>query len=621
MKKIGRKEFEKFASTMLTDLVDNDVKILEAGFKESLILKEANAIMAAIPAILGTLVGINTTKNLNEEEDSRRNLRERAMQTNSVPEIERNMFSKDYYTQIYNIEKNMKPTFSPFGVLYMMNFKGRNITLDNIDTSEMNPEMKKAWAEHDEGYYKRLFMNKIVSEVQLVEQMFAKRMVQNFDSMNQRFGVKQASYNGDNIVDMLDGMCRIKDIYTEDNKSRIIEVLSSSINVPDEVVQIECKLNRPIDKYAGVMNKALDFLTMDSSTKQLKSIARDLANTKNLSEAEVEFLPDRVVFIKNNIVITQLPTMQMNEIGYEHFREKDTNYFKQEFLKNMSRNVAEIRSINSNAMNKKAVELIKREDIFGRSDIDPKVYFLLLNKELGAEWLTYDPEVLVAEIEDHFHLDKAIVDVALNKSFTIQMINRSTEPYRNALVFEKCIRAFSDKSVEFDEWQLNIESKELMYSLMRMNDLTEFDNISDNFSHEIVEYMATILYNNGIRNLIDTTGDVRNSLTDDFYEMVNAELLEKWNLAVMSPKSENKMIEDNIAIATISNKLYNSIDNITAIGGEKIDQAIDKLSAKNKLSEFVTNCIKQTIKQNAIIDAFCTMKNLELEDQIKNIEQ
>ena len=618
--KIDKNQFEKFASSLFTDLKDNDVKTVDSEFRESLINKEANAmITAALPAILGSLVGFGTTRDQVNQQAERDALHRKVTENNSTPDIEKSMFNKDYYTQIYNIEKNMKPTFSPFGVIYMINLKGQNLTLDNIDTSEMNDEMKKAWAEHDEGYYKRLFMNKIVSEVQLVEQMFAKRMVQNFSSMNQRFGVKQASYDESNLVDLLDGVCRIRDIYREDNKSKIIEVLAASMNAPDSEINIECKLNRPIDKYAGIMSKALNFLTMDSSSNQLKSTAKDMANVKNISNAQVEFLPDRVIFIKNNIVITQLPIIQMSQEGYSHFREKDTAYFKQEFIKSMSRNINEIKSINS--MNKKAMELIKREDIFGRSDIDPKIYFLLMNKELGAEWLTYDPEVLISEVEDYFHLDKPIVNVALNKLLIIQLINQSVEPYRNALIFEKCIRAFNDKTVEFDEWQLNIEVKELMYALMRMEDLTELDSISDNFSHEIVEYMATILYNNGMRNLIDTTGDTRNSLTDDFYEMVNAELLDKWNSTVSNPKSENKMIEDNIAIATISNKLYNSIDNIAAIGGEKIDKIIDNLATKNKLSTFVTNCIKQTVKLNAIIDSYCTLKNLELEDQIKNIEQ
>ena len=110
--------------------------------------KVAFSINSAISTLMGYATGRELGKTIGEEKaktDMTRNM--------ELPTIE-----GDYYSQVKNIAKNLKVLFSPMSVIYILNDKGREITLDVIETDEMDSIMREAFSNKDKNYFKNLFV-------------------------------------------------------------------------------------------------------------------------------------------------------------------------------------------------------------------------------------------------------------------------------------------------------------------------------------------------------------------------------------------------------------------------------------------------------------------------------
>jgi hypothetical protein len=143
----------------------------------------------------------------------------------------------------------------------------------------------------------------------------------------------------------------------------------------------------------------------------------------------------------------------MNEDAFSHFEKQDKLYFVDMFNKETKKGVARIKGripTNSEKIKDESIQEKKAADqgigqIFERNDVHPVIYFTLLTRKYGGDWMAFDPDVLIKVIETDFELSAGIGDIALNKILSIQVANNSTSVYESKHAFEKVVRAFNDK--------------------------------------------------------------------------------------------------------------------------------------------------------------------------------
>jgi hypothetical protein len=289
----------------------------------------------------------------------------------------------NYYNQVQNLIQNLKPIFTPFGVVYVVKSNGREITIETIETEEMNKDMYAAWQHKDYHYFTNLLLNKMHSDIQMVEQNFAKKMLekqmglQNQVQSNMGKKASEEAINFDDVTmpEMLDQMIRTKELYGKqsDYTEKIAGIM---INLMDgEDYKIEWGLERPFDKYAGV-DTALSFMGLKDNTSDIKSLQQHYLNPGYLADkVKVGFLPDRVLFIVDNKVLSTLPALKMNEDAFSHFEKQDKLYFVDMFNKETKKGVARIKGripTNSEKIKDESIQEKKAADqgigqIFERS--------------------------------------------------------------------------------------------------------------------------------------------------------------------------------------------------------------------------------------------------------------
>jgi hypothetical protein len=97
-------------------------------------------------------------------------------------------------------------------------------------------------------------------------------------------------------------------------------------------------------------------------------------------------------------------------------------------------------------------------------------------------------------IEKDFALKRPIDDIALNKILSIKVANSGDKVYLNRHAFEKVVRSFNDKPVDFMERETDdLDLQDFAVALDSLNRVTPYDNVYDNFSPEVYNYMAQVL--------------------------------------------------------------------------------------------------------------------------------
>ena len=96
-------------------------------------------------------------------------------------------------------------------------------------------------------------------------------------------------------------------------------------------------------------------------------------------------------------------------------------------------------------------------------------------------------------IDDNFGVNP-IADIPLNKLGSIVVLMHSDSPYTGFNKFEKVIRSFHDKPINFDLRESNISLGEIVTGIRMMGEIIRDndDNIYDNFSDHVLGYMVKI---------------------------------------------------------------------------------------------------------------------------------
>lgn len=577
-------------------------------FEEEKTAKESAIKITAIPgAIIGGLISKNINKKSQKQFES-----QLTPITNFAPsqsKINKNIKQNHieppkkiggYYSDVKNLINNLVVMFTPVSVIFSVKNKLGNLTLDTIETGEMNEEMLENWRRKNEAYFKNIFVNKMLSDLQIAELEFARNYLSNSTNVKNGILKKSSEYEGKSIdcdttndssmvlaAEMFDDM----DWWLE--KTGEEKVLDMLISASDTESEIGTVFDSDFQKYANVSRETNDYYSFKGNINKVKN---KLADTKYvMRNTEVGFFPDRVIFhIKNNLIST-LPVTNMNADGFEHFNNQDEKYFKDYF-------VNEVKKIKKESLEKSAEEAENTfnsnpSELFLSSDTHPVAIYLAMNQFIGTNWITYDIMIIEDILKKEFLL-KEIPDTTMNKIYCILMANQSDGIYTNAYTFEKAVLSFASKPVDFSIKEDSlVEPEDIAFAIDVLDRVTPYDDIYDNFSEEVLGYIAAILAEKEIY-LYSPSEIVYSPLEAEFNDLLN-EILSKKIKEEMTRGAETEVDASLIRI-----KCENIIDSSKMI----IDVVRRKVKETNKeislteLSTIIDNVLAlKEIKNNALI--------------------
>lgn len=592
---------------------------------ESVLDKHAFDIHATPGALLGAITGAAIAEKKTREEI----LRKQIEQDNSE------VLRGNYYTQVQNIVDKLKIIFTPFGVVYLVKNGTKEVTIETIQTEEMNASMYQAWQAKDYNYYKFLLLNKMLSEIQFVEQEFAKNVIKNQFDMQKNIN-KKASFDDVDTEDLTlpeitEYISRIKDAYSKHTGTteKMAEILYNMINDNTEYV-ISWEFERPVQKYASLAQN-LSFLGLSGSSDDIKSLQGHYLNPSYLqNRINVGFLPDRVLFMVDNKVIASLLTIKMNENAFKHFETHDREYFEKYFNEQAKLGVARMNGKAAPPMHikdileKKAAAVAPDlSEIFKRNDIHPGVYYVALNKKYGLEWMSYEQDPLMVIIEKDFNLTEGISDIPLNKILSIQVCNTSEMPYQSRHAFEKVIRSFSNKPIDFLKRETDdMNEVDIAFGIDIMDRITPYDDIYDNFSQDVFSHIVQILAQKDLRAYMPSaiTGSEKEP---EFNEAVNNALLKAINdidiLRIEDEAKEAKTIANNGFISSMSIDILNALkrqkQKLDAIDDERFVEIIIKKLHIEPIE--IASVVKNQIMRNLKLDSILVSRENILKEQLK----
>lgn len=504
----------------------------------------------------------------------------------------------DYYSQVDNISKKLKIMFTPISVVYMVENKGKNVTLDVIEKSEMNDRMKEAYSEKDSTFFKNLMINKIKLDIQDVEQIFSKKILNANNQLSSTVN-KEASEKDEN-----DMFTHMKEFYTiqrvvDKYPDKIISSLLKEASEKIDEMKVSFELERPIKNYSDLGESELNIFKIAKSTKD-EVTQNKLLNPKYIkNKIKIGFVADRVTFMIDDVIIAQMHIMSMNEEGYDRFRNKDTKYFKDLFLK----------EADNSELIKTAREVLEVRDIFYNSTTHPKIYYLVLNDRFGKEWLEYDPEALVKVIETEFGLTEAIYDRALDKILCIHNICNSTDCLTNAFIFEKAARALNNKPISFSEWEYNLTPGELVNALQIIDELTPTNDIFDDLSEKVVSYISKAFVIGDCRAILPNKKIISSELEQRFFEILNSDINQRWSSLNSQEMSYQRYIQP------LSSAMVKGVRASNKYSPDIIESLLQSLVKKSNITdERIINLSRQTAIANLSIDMMLDEVEKELND-------
>jgi hypothetical protein len=533
-----------------------------------------------------------------------------------------------YQEQMQKLIKNLRVLFTPISAVYIVKDGGRDITLDVIETSEMTEEMHKAWETKNDIYFKNLMLNKMHSEIQFAEKAFAKKILEGqMKMMNKTASFSDSFDMTDQEMDFYsDVLGTVMAKSSEEISEKLASLsLKNAQEDCEEYVLAEARLDRPFDKYAGIVADTLDFI---SPTKRKEAkLQRNLMDPKWLrNNATVGFFPDRVIFAADNKLIGTLPIINMNEEGYNRFSAGDADYFK-EFLYQESRKglarIGKKEDMEKDA-SEESVATLSEESIFYEAGIHPVVYFLKLTQKYGFEWVDFSSHAIMQMIEKDFALKRPIDDIALNKILSIKIANSGDKVYLNRHAFEKVVRSFNDKPVDFMERETDdLDLQDFAIALDALNRVTPYDNVYDNFSPEVYNYMAQVLADK--ENYI---WGINISGTDEemsFITLMNYTVLDKLNKKFLAAAENDNQISDiidkNERIFNLALQLLDMFNEFVA-GGDSGEIAMEKIravSSENVREKDVTEIAIKQVAKAAVIDSLLGSKESDMLAQINSL--
>ncbi|MGL5715929.1 MAG: hypothetical protein ACRCX2_23135 [Paraclostridium sp.] len=532
----------------------------------------------------------------------------------------------DYYKQVQNVAKNLRVIFTPMGAVFVLDNKGQAFSLDTIEISEMDEASKEAWKAKDEGFFKRMMILKMYSDMQAAEQKFSKIFLEKQAGITKKAS-SEDMFNECPEFEILAMAISSKDMYEkigQENRDKIGLAIGDIMEryAGDEAIAL--KLDRPICKYASLKKDIAGCLGVSSTdSKSSKELARKLSNPYYVSRnIEIGFLPDRVVFLVDNILVSTMHVSDMDEQKFDNFKNENKKFFKSIFMNQCKQNMSKTASEDNEDTLSEAINYNLNE-IFFKSDIHPVVYYLVLTNKYGFEWLKYDLSILEKIIRTGFGLDDDINIIAMDKIMAIHTANNSENVYKNAYCFEKITLSLCEKPVDFSTTTpelLNIDN--IIYAIDVLDRVTPLDDIYDNFSPEVLSYICKVLSSNDI--YIYNPSSIMSSPTEPaFNEMINEFLLRsmKRKMTKHADKlSERKRIEDKVEyIANTSESILKSIRrNLDSIDSSGLSKTIDLFVSKAGVKKDLSRMVKDQVMINLLVDTSLEDANNKLSVQIKS---
>lgn len=547
-----------------------------------------------------------------------------------IPEAPKQKLQKgNYYDQIKHLSDNLRIIFTPISVVYVVKNGAKETPLDTIETDEMNEDMKEAWSNRDYAYYKNLLLTKMHSEIQFAEKAFAKKILEKQMGLNNSIN-KQASENldldFDDITDVelyhyaecTEAFFQKENAITE----KVAQLLLDDLDDGVEYVIAEPFLDRPFDKYAGAIADAFDFISFGKKENIASLQGKYLNPSYLVNNLKIGFFPDRVVFIVDNKLVSTLPMLSMNEEGFEHFRQQDKKFFKDFFKKEVRKGFARLNH-NSGKQEKIAEEQLTTENIFINNGVHPAIYFLLLTSKYGYEWVDFDSAALIQIIEKEFALTRPIGDIPINKIFSIKASNNGHVAYTSRHVFEKIIRSFNNKPIDFltrENNDLNLE--DFIFGLDAMNRVTPYDNIYDNFSPEVYDYIVKVLadkenYVWGVN--VTGTPEEEQFITILNYSLLN-ELNKRFTALINNDKEKNDIISKNELIFNMTLQLIDATnEQLSKVPELNIGDFLRSTLSTSTIDKNTTEIIIRQVVKNVVLDQELDKKEQILMRQLTDL--
>lgn len=440
-----------------------------------------------IGALVGLGIGMNQLKKRQEIESLPVKLPEPKL---PKEKSEKPMFSGDFYSDTKNLVNGLSTTFTPIGVMYSLKHKGQSVAIDTIERSEMTPEMKDMWQAKNSLYFKNLMLAKIYSEAQLAEQAFVKQMLSTqMQKMHKK--ADEDECDGKFVYELSSYLEKLHDIIKEDSNNKI--AVSNIVNEMEKsgaTQEIELELSRPFEKYAGIISTLATDLIAKPLGFQL-SEKRFTDPTYLKFHTDVQFLPDRVLFIVDSNLLGTLSVLNMNEEGYDAFNRKDRTYFKEFFITEAKKGLSQMQMKKTAATEETKESVVVNTNPFLQQDVHPLIYAYVLDTKYGRDWVTWDTYALIKQLEMDFTNGDPVDDIALDKVMAIQTLRVSTIPFESYHAFEKIVRALNGRSLDFfRREQSDLDPSELLFAIDAMQKLTPDNDIYDDFMPEVIKYIA-----------------------------------------------------------------------------------------------------------------------------------
>ena len=579
----------------------------ESSAESSGLFKKAFDIGIGPAAILGALAGGMLGRNTMEQ-------KYKTQYGNAVARIlnEQNRrfddMGTDYYTQVDNIVNDLKIVFTPVTVLFTV----RGTVIDVISVENMNSQMRSAWERKDQNYFRTYILNKIMLDAQRAETLFVKQLLEHaaftkeaihkqafdFEFVLEEPSLEELHYKTAEFLNVLSKSAEIEsaDLYAA-------AVLESMGNFTDSI---------PVDlgnfKYATELDydigmERLSFFSLGSKDDTVVITPESLK--RNL---KVAFLPDRVIYLSDNKVITQLNVMDMNEEGFQHFKNRKPDFFRREFFNYVSRVnseslAAEAGVLDEDLQLEKQASKTVLEELFLSDNIHPKIYLLKLNSTFGSDWVSWDTETLFRVIGETFGVYE-IPDIPTNKILFVHLLQKSDAPLTGYHTFEKCVRAFNNKLIDFEERESNLSLGEIALTCKIAGQIIadRDDNVYDNFSEHTLGYIVEVLTEGNYRVCAHAkTG----ALEKAFWDMVNLELLDTWD-SILGGSINTR--ENNRLIAGTVSSIMNNLSRTTVDVKDLLEHtrvALDKVQSLKEEDKLVVedNVIKN-FAVNVLLDTY-----------------
>lgn len=577
-----------------------------------------------IGALTGAALAINKKRNGKTDfETEYNNIR------NATPRVKKPSVISGYYSQVEAMSQNLQVVFTPISVIYLVKHNLKHIPIETINTDAMDNIMYEAWKNKNETFFKNMLINKMRIEINFAEKMFVKDILNNQAQINnsvlKRNGKMKKTADTENILEFFEKTAEIKDIYSSLESATREKVASALCDMCDDgrSVEITWGFDGEAEKYAA-LGKVEDVFGVNFSSDKIRNLEKKLEKPSYLRQnVDIGFLPDKVVYIVDNTVISTFPILNMNKESFEAFKLQNKAYFNKAFAREiekgkeiMNKKASEDNTSDTEKTAASGIISAPKATVFRMAGIAPYVYYALLKKKYSYRWNEIDMAALIKMIEQSFKLDNTgIADIPLNKIMSIyaclseDTVNSLVSP----LAFEKIIRSFNDLPINFllSEKE-SITVNELVYGIVCYAEIM-YDRGKDVyslFSDEVKSYIADFLFEKDIVVLYPQIAK-EESAAEFFGEINNLilrRLIEKNNLnAEDLDDEEYKAAVQNEILQPIAVDILSEMrDN--GINEELSSDRIEEIAKSNEFDMSKEALLRRQVRINIEVDKYLENK-------------